>query len=393
MHSRTRSTRSTRPTRSARNSRIRRGAGAAAVALTLTAGLASATAEAQESSRPGDVVSAQAQAFKPNPLTHSDARSWKVHYRSTTATGQPNVVSGTVIVPNDGKTGDRPIVTYAVGTVGLADQCAPSHTFPSGLTKEGSLIQQALQRGWAVAVTDYEGLGTPGTHTYTVGRSAGHAVLDAARAAQRLPEAGLSAESPVGIMGYSQGGQASSWAAELHDQYAPELNVKGTATGGVPRDLMEVAKFNDGNMGSGLIAMAAVGYDAAFPELDLNKYLNARGKLQRKIAETQCVELAAGTWPFGRIEDITTTNPLNEPDWQQRLNESKLGTHAPKAPVFLYHGVVDTLIPYTSGTQLRDDWNARGAEVTWKSLPLEHVSGAIAGSPLAMAWLADRFKQ
>ncbi|MBB1254515.1 lipase [Streptomyces sp. OF3] len=392
--------------RAARRRARRLGLVAALAALAVTAGLPAASAGADEPAAPpaagtagvdaatlapGDLVSAVPQRFMPNPVTPSTARSWRIHYRSTTVTGKPNVVSGTVIVPSDGRTGKRPLVSYAVGTVGLADHCAPSRTFPSGLTKEGSLINQAVLRGWAVVVTDYEGLGTPGTHTYTVGPSAGHAVLDAARAAMRLPEAGISADSPVGVMGYSQGGQASSWAAELHGSYAPELDVRGTATGGVPRDLLEVAAHNEGKAGSGLIAMAAVGQDAAFPELDLDGYLNARGKLQKRIAETQCVELGAATWPFGRIDQITTRNPLAEPLWRDRLGHSTLGTTAPKAPVFLYHGSVDTLIPYSEGTSLRDAWRARGADVTFRSLPFAHVSGAMAGSPLAMAWLAGRF--
>ena len=37
-----------------------------------------------------------------------------------------------------------------------------------------------------------EGLGTPGQHTYEVGRSQGKAVLDVARAATRLSGTGLS---------------------------------------------------------------------------------------------------------------------------------------------------------------------------------------------------------
>ncbi|WP_349636848.1 lipase family protein [Streptomyces sp. 549] len=297
-----------------------------------------------------------------------------------------------MIVPPGRRTGPRPLLTYAVGTVGLADQCAPSRTFPTGRTREGTLVQQALDRGWAVAVTDYEGLGTPGVHTYTVGRSAGHAVLDAARAALRLPEAGLAADAPIGVMGYSQGGQASSWAAELHASYAPELRVRGIATGGVPQDLLAVAAHNEGRAGSGLVVMAAIGQDAAFPELALDRYLNARGRLQRRIAENQCVELASGTWPFGRFDAITHTNPLTRPDWVRRLDQSRLGRTAPQAPVFLYHGSADTLIPYWSGTGLRDEWRSRGADVTFTTLPLKHVPGAYGGAPLAMAWLADRFR-
>ena len=48
-------------------------------------------------------------------------------YRSTSADGKGTVVSGTVAVPK-GKApkGGWPVVTWAHGTVGMADACAPS---------------------------------------------------------------------------------------------------------------------------------------------------------------------------------------------------------------------------------------------------------------------------
>ncbi|HET6858652.1 MAG TPA: lipase family protein [Streptomyces sp.] len=349
-------------------------------------------AENTASAAPGDIVSSARTSFHPLPgqPTHTD--SWRITYRSTTAKGAPNVVSGTVIVPKDGRKGPRPLVTYAVGTVGLADQCAPSAGFPKGTTIEANLINQAVLRGWAVAVTDYEGLGTPGDHTYTVGRAEGQAVLDAARAALRHPETGLSKDSPVGIMGYSQGGQASSWAAELHDSYAPELKVEGTATGGVPADLLEVAEFNDGNIGAGLILMAATGQNAAFPELKLDSYLNDKGRKYVDFMKKNCVAVDTVAGLFQRIADVTVKNPLNEPDWQQRLNESKLGSHAPDHPVYLYHGGIDELIPYNVGKRLRADWCAKGATVQWRSHPLlGHIGGVTIGAFPAMDWLGDRF--
>ncbi|MFF9895890.1 lipase family protein [Streptomyces longispororuber] len=377
------------------------------LAVTIAAGLAAATLAAvpahaddgparppapAKASAPGDLVDVEPSAFHPLPGQPTGTRAWKIRYRSTTARGAPNTVSGTVIVPRDGHRGPRPLVTYAVGTVGLGDQCAPSAGFPRGTTVEGNLIQQLTQRGWAVAVTDYEGLGTPGDHTYTVGRAAGHAVLDAARAAIRLPEAGLDEDSPVGIMGYSQGGQASSWAAELHASYAPELEVKGTATGGVPGDLMKVADFNDGAAGSGLVFMAAIGQDAAFPELDLESYLNPRGAALIDRLRHSCVAEGAALGAFTRIEDVTVANPLERPEWRRALRDSQVGTRAPGAPVYLYHALADELIPYGVGRQVRADWCARGATVEWHTVPLgEHVTGVITQSPLAARWLADRF--
>ncbi|PKV87177.1 lipase family protein [Streptomyces sp. TLI_146] len=369
--------------------------GALAAGLLLSAATPTAFAADSDSgaaARPGDVVSSAPTAFHPLPGQWTNTKAWHITYRSTTAKGGPNVVSGTVIVPDDGRTGPRPLVTYAVGTVGMGDSCAPSAGFPYGTTVEATLINQIVQRGWAVAVTDYEGLGTPGDHTYTVGRAEGTAVLDAARAAQRLGIPGVSAESPVGIMGYSQGGQASSWAAELHKSYAPELKVKGTATGGVPADLMKVAHFNDGGLGSGLIFMAAAGQDAAFPELKLDTYLNPAGKALVDYFKSHCVAVDSTVGSFKKITDLTVKNPLEQPDWQSRLNESRLGTVAPDAPVYLYHGTVDELIPYGVGEGLRGDWCGRGASVSWHPLPLlGHIGGVTVGALPAADWLGDRF--
>lgn len=370
--------------------RLRSTALAAVAALAL--GLAAASPATATADRPGDLVAVAPSAFHPLPGQPTNTKAWKISYRSTTADGAPDVVSGTVIVPQDGRTGPRPLVTYAVGTVGMGDSCAPSNNFPSGTAMEANLIQQLTLRGWAVVVTDYEGLGTPGVHTYTVGPSAGHAMLDAARAALRLPEAGLPANTPIGIMGYSQGGQASSWAAELQGSYAPELQVKGTATGGVPADLMKVADFNNGSYGSGLIFMAAAGQDAAFPELKLDSYLNPAGKALVSGLREGCVAIDAIAGSFKRISDLTTRDPLAQPDWRARLAQSRLGGAAPAAPVYQYHALGDELIPYAVGRELRSEWCARGADVEFDTVWVgEHVSGVISHSPAAGNWLADRF--
>ncbi|MFG2723306.1 alpha/beta fold hydrolase [Streptomyces sp. NPDC048416] len=367
-------------------------AGAVAAVLLLSAATPTACADDPAPLAPGDVVTQSPTAFHPLPGQWTNTRAWHVTYGSTTAKGAPNTVSGTVIVPNDGRTGPRPLVTYAVGTVGLGDSCAPSANFPYGTAVEATLINQVVQKGWAVAVTDYEGLGTPGDHTYTVGRAEGTAVLDAARAAERLGIPGVDAGSPVGIMGYSQGGQAAAWAAELHDSYAPDLRVQGTAAGGVPADLMKVASSNDGGPGSGLIFMAAAGQDAAFPELKLDSYLNPAGRALVGYFKSNCVAVDTTVGSFEHITDLTVRNPLQQPDWQARLAQSTLGTHRPDAPVYLYHGTLDELIPYAVGRQLRADWCAQGANVEWHALPLlGHIGGVTAGGVPAANWLGDRF--
>jgi dienelactone hydrolase len=303
-----------------------------------------------------------------------------------------------VLVPTKAWTGQgkRPIVSYAVGTRGLGDACAPSYTLTQGMDYEMFFVADALSRGWAVAVTDMEGLGTPGQHTYEVGRSQGKAVLNMARAAQRLPDAGLGT-SPIGLWGYSQGGTSSGWAAELAASYAPELDIKGAFAGGVPADLLAVAKGLDGSPFVGLMFMAAVGYDAAYPELDLEKYLNDNGRELLRKAEHLClvsvdgIGTLAGTL-FKKISDYTTSDPLDTPQWQQRLAANKLGSTAPSVPVLQTQAVYDEIIPFAQADTLHKAWCAKGANLTWKTYTFaEHATGMLWSEPDAMAFLGDRF--
>ena len=119
-------------------------------------------------------------------------------------------MTGTVLVPTAAWTGGgpRPIVSFVAGTQGVGDGCAPSKSVTTGLNYEQGNIQTLLDQGWAVAVTDYEGLGTPGVHTYVIKDAEAHAVLDIVRAAMRLPGSGIATNAPVGLYGYSQGGGA-----------------------------------------------------------------------------------------------------------------------------------------------------------------------------------------
>nr|BFE81789.1 hypothetical protein GCM10020093_043900 [Planobispora longispora] len=181
-----------------------------------------------------------------------EAAARQVVYVSTDSRGRPIEVSGTVLVPSAPwpDPGPRPVLSYGVGVHGLGRDAAPSHLMRSGAETEIPLIDLALGRGWAVAVTDGEGLGMPGPHTYGAGRSGAHTMLDIVRAAAGLdgtPAAG----GPVLVWGYSEGGRYAAWAAELQPSYAPDLDLRGVAAGGVPSDLRAVAKAIDGDRSPG----------------------------------------------------------------------------------------------------------------------------------------------
>jgi predicted esterase len=327
----------------------------------------------------------------PGKLLEVPVKAWHLLYRSTSATGESNLVSGTLLVPKAPYLGKRPIAGYAVGSHGLGDPCAASAAMARGTEAELALMSLMLLKGWAVAVTDYEGLGTPGDHTYMAGRSQGHAVLDAIRAAARVPGADLSADAPVVVMGYSQGGSSAAWAAQLQPSYAPELRLKGVAAGGVPADLQAVADHLDGTDDFGLFAAAGIGLDAAYPELRLSSHLTPEGAKLFDTARDDCVAGLRSRFAGHRLSDYTTGDVMHRPEWRARLAENRLGASSPRVPLFLYHAKGDEIIPYAVGSTLRKAYCARGVNVLWTGLPAgSHVLGAVEGGPLAVAWLAGR---
>ncbi|MDG4533772.1 prolyl oligopeptidase family serine peptidase [Streptomyces sp. AV19] len=156
--------------------------------------------------------------------TFGRARRWTVLHHSADAHGADIAVSATLLVP-DGPPpeGGRPVVAWAHGTTGVADACAPSHAANLGDAVYVQEIRAFLRAGYAVAATDYPGLGTPGMHTYLVGADEGNAVVDSVLAARRILP-GLSATWFAA--GHSQGGQAALFAARAA-QRAPGLRFGG----------------------------------------------------------------------------------------------------------------------------------------------------------------------
>jgi hypothetical protein len=177
----------------------------------------------------GDVI-------RSRPLRGGDAlkgarRNTLVLYRSVGTSARPIAVSGAVSIPKGrAPKGGWPVVTFAHGTVGIADQCAPSRVstgsadFANYYAYVQPMERSWLKRGWAVVQTDYEGLGTPGTHPYLNGPSEGRSVLDMVRAARRLDG---SLSDVVAIAGHSQGGQAALSAAATAPRYTPSSRSAG----------------------------------------------------------------------------------------------------------------------------------------------------------------------
>ena len=154
-------------------------------------------------------------------------------YTSKSPQGKQIAVSGSVSIPK-GKApkGGWPVISWAHGTTGAADSCAPTRVRPNSpvgpyVAYVKPQLQDWIDAGYAVVATDYQGLGTPGPHPYLVGEAEGRSVLDMVSAAQQLkPSIG----NKFLIAGHSQGGQSALFAASLAKSFSPKLKLKGTVS-------------------------------------------------------------------------------------------------------------------------------------------------------------------
>ena len=369
---------------------------------------------------PGDLIRTEPSRLVLEPsgqLGMIMADATRIMYRSTDVHGNPMAVTGTYFEPYNEWPGGgpRPLLVYGPGTQGQGDQCAPSRQFNQGIhwrpfldlafNYEEMFVSTMVARGFAIVMTDYQGLGTPGLHTYVGRVPQGNAMLDAARAAKKLPDTSLNPDGPIAFWGYSQGGGAAASAAELASSYAPELKVVGTYAGAPPADLKALFPYADGSVLVGAVGYALNSVMTAYPEHAdaIRSKLTPRGEDFLFKVQDQCVAETLAKFMFRHLqpyfnEDINTV--VNEEPFNSLFEEQKLGRFKPNAPVMILSNRFDPLVPWTAANQLGRDWCAQGADVQfWTNEELPFLNKAIVNHALpmfvdgerGMQWIADRF--
>ncbi|SOD72844.1 triacylglycerol lipase [Jatrophihabitans sp. GAS493] len=366
-------------------------------------------------SAPGTLLACRSVTLSQVPGSVS-MKAWQVQYASIDSNGNKVAVSGTVAVPTAAWTGKgtRPVIAFNPGTLGLGSQCAFSKQLAGAYQDEyeGDNIASFLKAGFAVAATDGIGYLNGQVHPYVVGANAAHAMLDIARTATQVPGDGLSAGLAVGLSGYSEGGQASLWAAQLAASYAPDLNVVGDAAGGVPGDLKLTASQLEGGAFFGFLADAVVGIITSHPSFPVNQYINSAGTSAFAQVKTLCLLGTLGTQLGGKVENFTTKGltldqlyALADPSGYtvgQYLDSQKLGVNIGKPgsgaqytinfPVFQYRGAAEEVINTKTENATRDAYCKAGIQTQWnQGYAAEHLTTDNNAIPDVTKFFTDRF--
>jgi len=319
------------------------------------------------------------------------ATAWQLLFRSQNSAGGPIAAMTTVLLPLGGGM-NRPLLSYQAFINSLGTQCAPSHTLFNGQLPEATALNLFLSRGWAVAVPDHLGP----TSAYGAAQLGGRLTLDGIRAAKRFPSAGLGG-SPVGMMGYSGGGMATSWAAALAPKYAPELPIVGAAQGGVPVNLGQLA-LDVGLRPSPLFGLgfaSAMGLEREYPkDMHFSQFLNPIGWSLRGRMANSCVDSIIGAGAGLSLEQIGRPGVLDADDATKNvLHENSLDMFAgvPRTPIYEWHGGNDQ-VSVPLARQLAGRYCHSGDRVLFDVIPgADHGTAILPGASRAVNYLADRF--
>ena len=365
--------------------------------------------------------------------TLEGAQAWRIAYISSDVSGSKTISTGMVVAPvGPIPAQGRPVISWAHGTTGSAQNCGPSQMLDPAVPLNlyflvgGNswndygipALKEFIEQGYVVVATDYQGLGGGGRHQYSVATTNARDVINAVRAAYDLKETG--ANKKTVLYGWSQGGGAILAAAGLSDYInqtgtaADSLDVLGliamapdyTASLAPSRELNQtiadkfidaaVSQFTSNVFDFTHATMYFWGTQAAFPELKLTDIFTEEGaKVADTIYTNKCMHAAADTFSFNygtNFKSLLRDKPTNTLAWANALLSGSAAVVKPVAPVMIYFGDKDTTVPPVMGKIYQEQVCKLGANVGRMQLPGEqnHFTTPGASEPFFVAWVKDR---
>ena len=326
---------------------------------------------------PGSLVSAK-------PLRHglwipgTTSRAFKLKYATTDARGRRALSTGMVFLPK-GKAprGGWPVISWAHGTSGLGDRCAPSVVGPALPKRDRPYLANWMKDGYAIVASDYAGLGTPGLPAYLNGRSEAHNIVDIVKAS-RSYSGKLSRRWAV--VGQSQGAGAAIYTARYATKYGGRgLDYRGAVGTGTPAYIEDVAYglapgFPQLSAGANAyIAYIFASLRRVYPELGLQGMLTASGRKYLDLAETECVTqfetqlegVDAGRFFTGAVADLPKLR-------RTLVRYMKMPESGFDRPLFMGHGSEDADVPYVLTKPYVEKLKANHEPLTFKLYDSDH---------------------
>jgi pimeloyl-ACP methyl ester carboxylesterase len=287
--------------------------------------------------------------------------------------GEPQLVSARFAVPDrSGPPGPVALVAHQHGTFGFGDGCAPSSLPGFGFESElNPNAAWALTQNFAVVMTDYPGLGTPGPHPYVARRPTGTSVLDAILAAQTFCDDQRDV-APLGLLptlleGHSQGAHATVAALTLLDSRNEPFDIRGAVAISLPAQHEQlIARMTTGDVEPALAVMGIAGQIHARPSQfgnyedwfvpDIVNWWTERA--DEACAPEMSARFARPAAEMLRADVLTAISggDFDSLGVVEALADESLVPISAQVPLLVLHGAGDALIPVDIIEELASQW-------------------------------------
>lgn len=361
------------------------------------------------------------------------AEAWRIAYVSSDLHDKPTISTGLIIAPQgEAPAGGRPIIAWSHGTTGTAQNCGPSQVLdPAQDLNEYFLIggtswmdfgvpaaTDFIKQGYVLVATDYQGLGGGGKHQYAIAATQGRDLINSIRAAGSLGLSG--ANKKAVIYGWSQGG-GSVLAAASSTAYITQKNTAfddieivgavalapDALSSVVPKEALAdeaaaakmyqelAAGFSDNVFNFAHFAMSMWAMEDTFAGLKLTDLFTAEGaQIIDDIQSRKCMHAGADTYNFNlgaSYKTLFNPQPANLLGWVTAIVNGSIPADKPVAPVQIYWGDKDTVVPPVQGAMYQQQKCAMGGNVERIQLPGQsHFTTPSSAQPAYTQWIKDR---
>ncbi len=316
-------------------------------------------------------------------------------YHSTDLSGHDIAVSGLVLVPKGPAPAHGwPIAAWAHGTTGLADQCAPS--IAEDLGHDSSAVREVralLGQGLAVVASDYPGLGTPGVHTYLIGRADARAVIDSVTAGHSL--LGPRASDAWFTVGHSEGGQTALFVAQSADGRRSPLHFLGTvalAPASTLNALVPLAEATKDPVEQAYLIYALEGLRAVDADVHIEPLLTPQARAVLPDTTKGCIDDIVHDLTIRPVDQVLDADAATEDRLDALLARYDNPDHAAAAaPILITQGTADRDVPEGATQGLVSRLCALGDRVEYRVYTgLDH-NNLVAGSQSVLTgWIKAR---
>lgn len=333
-------------------------------------------------------------SFRPtgNTVWPTSTTAAEAVYLSTSGvSGAQTQVGGAFFLPAGSPPAQGwPVLAWAHGTTGIANGCAPS--LSPDLAGDATTVSSFVAAGFAVAVTDYEGLGDVGEHPYLEPRTAAYNVIDSVRALRNLyPTVGTRWVA----IGPSQGGQAAWAVNEVNKAYGAGLELLGTVALSPAVELSALADramartLSDSQLA--LLPMLVVGLSRYDPAINPERFL--RGRAASVGASPGCgAHPASGDAGAPNPDEVGPISIPDENTLRDALRRIALPQEPLSAPMLVVNGLRDATVP--------PDWVSVAVKRSCRMGGfIDHVEmptaghNDLGGAELIAGWIRDRFAE